>query len=179
MSRNSKGQFIGGERKVNQFGYSLHFTDSKKECRKCLTIKPHLEFHKDSTNKYGLSYWCKDCACSNGRLHHSLNRANNQDYKEKARNSYIKSRFGITLAEYLSKLDSQDSKCSICKTDLPRSGHKTHLDHNHKNGQIREFLCTNCNRGLGHFQDNPAFLQEAINYLTKHNNNVDIIKGGT
>ena len=34
-----------------------------------------------------------------------------------------------------------------------------------KTNKIRGLLCSNCNRGLGHFKDNIDILKSAIKYL--------------
>lgn len=39
------------------------------------------------------------------------------------------------------------------------------LDHNHKTGIMRGWLCHDCNRALGNFKDNPELLERAIKYL--------------
>jgi hypothetical protein len=39
------------------------------------------------------------------------------------------------------------------------------LDHDHSTGQIRGWLCHNCNKALGLLRDNPARLRRAITYL--------------
>ena len=43
------------------------------------------------------------------------------------------------------------------------------LDHYHKTGKFRGYLCNNCNIGLGRFNDDPALLGKAIDYLVVHN----------
>jgi hypothetical protein len=42
------------------------------------------------------------------------------------------------------------------------------IDHNHKTNITRELLCSSCNKGIGHFDENIDILQQAINYLKKH-----------
>jgi hypothetical protein len=42
-----------------------------------------------------------------------------------------------------------------------------HVDHDHKTGLIRGLLCTQCNPGIGYFQDSIERLQLAIKYLEK------------
>lgn len=175
--RNKKGQFTSGERKVNQFGYTLYFTETEKECRKCNKIKVHSDFHKETTNKYGLAYWCKECACANGRMHHARRMIEDPLYAKQSATRYRKQQYELTSEEY-DNLWKEQKYCSICKVEL-LGRHQTHLDHDHKTGKLRDFLCTNCNRGLGHFQDSILNLQKAIEYLHKHNSNVAAIKEGT
>lgn len=72
------------------------------------------------------------------------------------------------VAEYWSG-DPLQMHCGICKTTEPtKSGKGFHLDHDHETGKVREFLCHNCNVGLGHFKDDPDLLIEATMYLMRH-----------
>lgn len=160
---------------ANQYTAYTFISDTQKQCSDCKEIKNHSEFHKDSKNirGKGLTYYCKECACRRSRNNHSERYKVDSTYREQKRNSYIKNRFGLTLIEYIEKLKAQDCKCAICGVELPTSGYLTHLDHCHTTGKIRAFLCTNCNRGLGHFQDSVENLASAITYLKTHNSNVD------
>ena len=157
---------------ANQYTASRFVSDTHKECSWCGKIKLHSAFHKDSSSKRnrGLAYYCIECANEKSRLWTSNNPG---VYSKNGRNRYLKNKFGITLNEYQEKLKAQEYKCAICKVKLPTGGHKTHLDHCHKSGNIRAFLCTNCNRGLGHFQDSIENLQEAITYLKAHSSDED------
>lgn len=148
-------------------------TDTQLECRKCFVLKDYTDFSPDKKSPYGVGYWCRQCAAANSRKHHARRHENDSHYREAKRDAYIKNRFGITLQEYTEKLKAQNFLCAICEVKLPTSGYFTHLDHCHKSGKIRAFLCTNCNRGLGHFQDNKEFLLRAAGYLDTHNSNVD------
>jgi hypothetical protein len=154
---------------TNQFIKPQRVTDTTKGCSLCLEMKPFTEFHKDKTNikGNGLAYYCKACANQQARKYTADNREN-PSYKRKKKNNYVKNRFGISVEQYEKMLKEQDYKCAICKIDLPLHGYFTHLDHCHSSGKIRKFLCSNCNRGLGHFMDNPEFLMSAIKYLDAH-----------
>lgn len=161
---------------ANQYTAPLFVDNTHAQCSKCKEIKEHKEFHnaEPHIHRYKLAYYCKDCACKNSRKNHNLRIINNDlEYKNQKRNNYIKNKFGLTLNEYIEKLKAQEYKCAICGMELPTSGTLTHLDHCHTTGKIRAFLCTNCNRGLGHFKENVSNLEKAITYLKSHNSNVD------
>lgn len=85
------------------------------------------------------------------------------NYRTQKRNSYVQGQWNMTSDEYEAAWKAQGT-CAICRIEL-RGGVQTHLDHNHSTGELRKFLCTNCNRGLGHFKDNAEFLKRAANYL--------------
>jgi Recombination endonuclease VII len=176
IARDLKGQYTHGRRIVNQYGWSIYFTETHKECRKCKEIKLHSEFSLDKKNKYGTCYWCKICAASNARKHHHRRMKEDSSYPESKKANYVKGRHGIVLEEYKERLATQNYECAICRVKLPAQGHQTHLDHCHKTGKLRAFLCTNCNRGLGHFKDSVENLSKAINYLNTHNSSVDTIE---
>ncbi len=142
--------------------------DPHKICSKCDMARSKTHFHKDKSSPDGLCYWCKPCANANSRKNHKRRMENLPEYREAKRASYIKSAHGISVREYEERLRAQGSICRICSTNLEPSGHLTHLDHCHVSGNLRDFLCTNCNRGLGHFQDNEELLMEAVEYLKKH-----------
>lgn len=65
----------------------------------------------------------------------------------------------------------QRGLCGVCTSPmLRRHSHRraAHLDHNHATGKVRGWLCSTCNVGLGHFNDDVALLRKALRYLEKH-----------
>ena len=159
-------------KETNKYKYRF-VSETHKECSLCTCIKPLEDFHKDKNNIKGLgrAFYCKQCANEKGRLWHKENK-HNQEAKQKRKNQYRKRVYGLTLLECIEKLKAQNNTCAICKVELLQNDSNTHLDHCHKTGKIRAFLCTNCNRGLGHFMDSPNILQNAITYLNHHNSDV-------
>lgn len=143
-----------------------------KRCCTCKRYVPLADYHKCKGNAYGLSYSCKKCAIANSRKHHKRRMDTIPAYREAKREAYRKSAWGMTNAEYVSKRDSQDG-CAICGVSFAGRGpYFAHLDHNHATGKIRDFLCTNCNRGIGHLKESLDILQKAISYLERHNEQV-------
>ena len=62
--------------------------------------------------------------------------------------------------EALKELKETTKECVICG-----SNEKLVVDHDHQTGKIRGMLCNHCNRGLGHFRDDPMLLEFAAQYL--------------
>lgn len=56
--------------------------------------------------------------------------------------------------------------CECCGGSATGKG-SLHLDHCHKTGKFRGWLCHRCNFGLGHFFDDPERLKLAIKYLLR------------
>jgi hypothetical protein len=132
-----------------------------KTCNICKSSKPFSEFSKSSSKRGdGYQYTCKPCNTIEKRKWYESN-------KDKNRNTKYLKKFGITLADAMSILEKQDSKCGICGISI-EMGSKTHLDHDHVTGQVRGFLCQKCNHGIGLFNDSTKTLKSAIMYLNKH-----------
>ena len=119
-------------------------------CKVCKEEKPWTSFQKHPRMKTGRCNVCNTC--------------NHKRYRDYRRGWEIQKDFGITLEEY-NELLRKTTNCSICGIEQKVS---FHLDHNHNTGKIREFLCINCNQGLGQFKENLNSLKNAISYLEKH-----------
>jgi thymidine kinase len=79
-----------------------------------------------------------------------------------------KIRYKINLSKTIKNkiLASQNFMCKICSIDLRTHG--AHLDHSHKTGFVRGYLCRGCNCGLGYFKDSVELLNNVIVYLNKY-----------
>lgn len=101
-------------------------------------------------------------------------RARSRQYKATRRyHLHLKSRFGITQADYDAMVAAQGNLCAICGQPPKGKRPKLYVDHCHKAEQagtmkIRQLLCQSCNIGLGAFRDDPDLLQAAIAYLARH-----------
>jgi Recombination endonuclease VII len=58
----------------------------------------------------------------------------------------------------------QHGRCAICKR-LPYTKKGLVVDHCHQTGAIRGILCSRCNSALGLLDDDPALLEQALEYL--------------
>jgi hypothetical protein len=97
---------------------------------------------------------------------HRKSRAANPEYYL---NQQMKKLYNVSYDWYQEKLSKQNGVCAICKkpetTEIRGKLINMAVDHCHTTGKARGLLCTQCNRGLGLFQDNPTILQSAIEYL--------------
>jgi hypothetical protein len=156
-----------------------------KKCSKCKVEKSTDEFSNDSSRKDGLNPYCKPCNKKYKNNYYQENREkidkNSEAYrktyykkyfednlpnKEKAREANLKRNYGITIACYDKMLEQQNGACDICKTK-PNS--KLVVDHCHGTNKVRALLCYNCNVALGKFKESLTTLENAIEYIKKHN----------
>lgn len=145
-------------------------------CSKCGIEKPTTEFYKHSASTRGLQYHCKPCndaaSCAWRRANPEKGRAGARaravkrraKNPEAVRNSQLKNKYGIALAQYNVLLDSQNAVCAICQEPC-HTGRALAVDHCHETGRIRGLLCNRCNQAIGILQDSPHNCLAAAKYL--------------
>lgn len=99
-------------------------------------------------------------------------RAHHQMFKMDHKDSALRLKFDITLAEYGQMLLAQNGVCAICAQaeTHTRNGKIKALavDHDHETGKVRALLCGECNQMLGKAKENRETLLAAVDYLDKH-----------
>jgi hypothetical protein len=91
-----------------------------------------------------------------------LNRKWASEHPESVKKYTLKYFHNITSEQYWEMFLSQGGVCKICG----RPSVKTlHVDHDHRTGEIRGLLCSQCNSLLGFCDDSVVRLQKAIKYL--------------
>jgi len=125
-------------KKILELGFSKN-----KICTKCNIEKPRTNefFPKNIKTLDKLDSWCKPCRSS---------------YRNEFRRGLYRSMISDQELVELIKTES----CTICG-----SKEKLVVDHCHKGNFVRGMLCNHCNRGLGHFRDDPILLEFAKKYL--------------
>lgn len=101
--------------------------------------------------------------------------ANDPEYREHLRVMSRARKFKIAPSLVEDMRAIQGGGCAICGATTAggkdhRSGKDRDLcvDHCHVTGAVRGLLCSNCNRGLGCFEDRLDRLSRAIEYLAAH-----------
>ena len=133
-----------------------------KRCSKCQEEKSIELFGVKNYNKDGLNHYCKECENNRTKI-----RYQDPIQKEKIKYNSILRNYGLTKEEYLLKLDNQEHKCSIC-SDVLKNDRKTHVDHCHLTGVVRDILCDKCNKLLGNVKEDVNYLKNLINYIEKY-----------
>ena len=119
-----------------------------KTCTRCREEKPlNAEcFPPHNKTKSGFDSWCRKCRSS-------------------YRNEICRGKFRSSISDAdLKALKEEVKECVICGSD-----EKLVVDHDHQTGKVRGMLCNHCNRGLGHFRDDPLLLEFAAQYLYASN----------
>jgi len=157
-----------------------------KKCSKCGEEKPVNQFHARSESKDGLRGQCKACwngiRNSNGRHRRAQlkYRKNNPEkcaqldkakeakkpehYKKMKHRYRLLKRYGLTIEQYNSMLETQAGQCAICGKKMKQPN----IDHCHATGKVRELLCLTCNFVIGGAYEDVALLKSAIKYLERH-----------
>lgn len=128
----------------------------KKEIRQCKNCDEKFEALCVKIKQGGGIFCSSNC-------YHKFQKNNAQDPKLRAKKHRIKHLYNLTLDEYEDLLLRYENKCGICKKKI--SDENVCIDHCHNTGKVRGVLCSNCNTGIGMFEDNVSFLLNAIEYL--------------
>jgi hypothetical protein len=85
----------------------------------------------------------------------------------KERDYLLRKLYGITLESFKELQERQGHACRICQQTFDPGSRETRAvpDHDHATGRVRGALCQLCNRGIGHFGDDPTRLRAAADYL--------------
>jgi hypothetical protein len=86
------------------------------------------------------------------------------------RDQILRSKYGISAAEYDQRLEAQHGGCAICGNGATqtRFGKYLNVDHDHQTARVRGLLCDQCNHAIGLLRDDPALLRAAADYLERH-----------
>lgn len=76
--------------------------------------------------------------------------------------------YGLPPGAYGALGRSQGGTCAICGPWTGRNGsgrRRLAVDHDHRSGEVRGLLCSDCNQMIGWARDNPLLFLRAANYL--------------
>ena len=162
---------------TNRLNFTLlrMMTAAIQECSKCEIVLTEETGYRVRTGKHAgkFNQYCRKCAVVYNRGRYL---ANPEKFKL-ARREYAKTnpdqmrkhqlkRDHNTTPEWVEQKSlEQCGCCAICWEPLPKN---PPVDHDHNTGQNRGLLCSKCNFGLGHFDDQPQRILSAVEYLKKY-----------
>lgn len=125
----------------------------QKICNICYILKPVAEFSPNQTDKKG----------------QVIRRPSCNDCRKGIDSKPIKKRVRESWEEEHGKPEPGDLfTCPICeKISIVYKPTDVVLDHHHRTGIPRGYICGSCNTGLGRFKNGHYFLDKAIGYLDK------------
>ena len=138
---------MNDKKQLNLFyevGNEVKDDSNTRTCRECKVIKPLTSFELDAHSWQGYKNTCKKC----------------KNISKQIRRLYTK-RMGYP---------DEDYECPICKDKLygeQRTGNAWCVDHNHKTGYVRGYICPNCNNGMGYLRDDINILEKSIEWINK------------
>lgn len=82
----------------------------------------------------------------------------------------MKWKYKIGYTEYDKMYADQNGLCAICSRFCPARGKgRLNIDHSHTTNQVRQLLCSNCNKMLGLVYEDVNTLEQAKQYVLKWN----------
>jgi hypothetical protein len=148
-----------------------------KLCLRCRQEKTFNLFPKNRRTKHGIGTYCLTCSAEvvrqrrqteeGAQAHRDASKKWREANKDRHADNNARRNYGIEHGGYDQLLAAQEGKCAICKTTEPGTNMgRFAIDHCHSSGAVRGLLCSNCNRGLGYFKDDPDRILRAISYLS-------------
>lgn len=155
-----------------------------KTCKICSDTKPVAEFYVRPKMRDGYSNMCRRCEIQKQRewarrpevreRRNMLARQRKRSPEETFRHR-LWTWYRLTVADYESLVEKQGDRCAICEAPEPGGQGRWHVDHDHAccdrprscGKCVRGLLCARCNPMIGMAKDDPAILQQAVNYLAR------------
>lgn len=113
--------------------------------------------------------WDTGCRCPDCRrqYYRTWYLANKDRAAASAKRSHLQRAYALTLEQFEDMLTKQSGLCAICKGDDFGSKGPC-VDHDHSTGEVRALLCSDCNVGLGAFDDRVDLMQAAATYVARY-----------
>lgn len=105
------------------------------------------------------------------RASYHRRKAQDPEFLLKKKDSTLRSKYGITLAQYNEMLAEQGGVCAICHR--PESVHiagkriALSVDHNHETGAVRGLLCKGCNTFMGMVDNIPGVVDRILAFAKR------------
>lgn len=134
--------------------------------------KTYIEKHRKKLREYKRS-WCaknRDHVNAKARIYGAKRKEAAAEYQQmQYKEQPLKMREKGRRSRKLPKPSHPESGVCECCGNPPNKKFGLHLDHDHKTGQFRGWLCHKCNLGLGSLGDDEMGVARALVYLGRAN----------
>ncbi len=127
-----------------------------KVCPRCKEEKPHSAYYSNKSRADGVQAYCILCCRAKAKV---SGPKYYQKHREQIRASQLMSRRGVDMKDV-------PDECQVCGRANGR-GKGVVVDHCHDTGQVRGFLCGNCNVAIGMTDNDSNLLRKLADYLEK------------
>ncbi len=141
-----------------------------KRCTKCGEVKPPEQFERVHIRKDGTfsrNAKCKKCSRQYIQSWKRANRFAATLMECRTRSKQRGHKPCIATASEIAKVFT--GRCIICGVDERNCSRKLNLDHDHKTGKFRGWLCGKCNTAIGLLNDSPELIFNVALYIENHN----------
>jgi hypothetical protein len=148
---------------------STYVEPTHQVCEVCEKDKPISDFYRGaplaSFPKGKPLKWCSSCHTDKDKLYRGSRTKEEQREVQARRKKY---KTAHKLSEFGLLPEDVPDECEICGGESSNVFGRLAIDHDHKTGLFRGFLCNNCNLALGNAKDNPKILRSMVKYLVNH-----------
>lgn len=92
---------------------------------------------------------------------------NRDNYDPERARIYTLKRYGMTIEQFNEMMARQGGRCACCTVLLLGTERKVVVDHCHSTGRVRGILCSQCNTGIGMFNEQRHLFASASSYLER------------
>jgi hypothetical protein len=125
----------------------------KKVCDRCFKYLPTSDFEENRIKKGGkITRRPSCCNCRKIKNGYPISKKDRAEWNKKKPQDF-------TLFT-----------CPICNKTTIAKLCKIVLDHCHRTGKVRGWVCESCNTGIGRFDDDPEIVSRAIKWLSLKEN---------
>ena len=163
-----------------------------RKCRLCKKSKLIEEFKKTRIKKDGTHGAATACRVCENLIKNQWKKRNPDKYQKyekiwrdgigRFKVALMQSRRNAKAKGYVGCLATSEEissaftgKCDVCGIPERECNRKHCMDHDHKTGDFRGWLCDSCNKALGHLKNSKEIIFSLAVYLEKKNSVMELI----
>lgn len=157
-----------------QIAFRAHKSNHRKYCSAAC-------YHLTKTARLGRNQTKAEIVATYRVRHRSAIQADGRAYYHRtaraSKNKRLKTRYGVTIEWFDTKVKEQNNLCESCGNPEKAKDHRTGIrrslsvDHDHDTGAVRGLLCAHCNAILGALETHYEIVRQLNRYVKKYGKN--------